>query len=337
VFRSLIHHPGGEATVLPDEGSLASFERATTWLNSAGLTPAGLRGQVVVVDFWTYTCVNWLRTLPYVRAWAAKYRHAGLTVVGVHTPEFGFEHDLDNVKTMAGRFGVDWPVAVDNDYGVWRSFDNHYWPALYLADAAGRIRYHHFGEGEYAMSEMVIQQLLADTGAGSADQELVTVDPVGLEVAADLRTLQSPETYVGYGQSSGFAQEAGARFDTPSDYTGAPSLRLNEWALAGNWTVARHAGIANSAGARIAFRFQARDVNLVMGPAQRDRPVPFRVLLDGQPPSGADGADADREGRGVLDEQRTYQLIRQRGTIEERVFEVEFESGGAEAYCFTFG
>src|SRR4029079_14339661 len=215
---SLIHHPGGEVTGLPDEGSLASFDRASAWINSEALTPAGLRGRVAVVDFWTYTCINWLRTLPYVRAWAAKYRAAGLTIVGVHTPEFGFEHDLDNVKRMSARFGVDWPVAVDNDYGVWQAFDNHYWPALYIADAGGRIRYHHFGEGEYAMSEMVIQQLLAEAGATAFDRELLTVGPQGLEVAADWRTLQSPETYLGYGQASGFAQEASARFDSAADY-----------------------------------------------------------------------------------------------------------------------
>jgi thiol-disulfide isomerase/thioredoxin len=336
VLRSLFHHPGGEATGLPDEGSLASFDRASGWLNSAALTPAGLRGRVVVVDFWTYTCINWLRTLPYVRAWAAKYRAAGLTVVGVHTPEFGFEHDLDNVKKMSGRFGVDWPVAVDNDYGVWQAFDNHYWPALYIADAGGRIRYHHFGEGEYAMSEMVIQELLADAGATDVDRELVNVDPMGLEVAADFRTLQSPETYVGYGQASGFAQADTAALDQPANYQLVP-LGLNEWALAGSWTVARHAGISREPGARIAFRFQARDVNLVMGPARGGVSVPFRVSLDGRPPSAANGADAGADGRGLLDEQRTYQLIRVAGPVVAREFEIEFDTAGAEAYCFTFG
>ncbi len=336
MLRSLIHRPAGEAATLPDEGALAPFTRANAWLNSPPLTPDGLRGRVVAVDFWTYTCVNWLRTLPYVRAWASKYRAAGLTVVGVHTPEFGFEHELDNVTKMSDRFGVDWPVAVDNDYGVWQAFDNHYWPALYIADAGGRIRYHHFGEGEYAMSEMVIQQLLAEAGAADVDRELVNVDPQGLEVAADWRTLQSPETYVGYGQASGFAQDASARFDSPADYT-AVALRVNEWALSGNWTVARHAAIADRAGARIAFRFHARDVNLVMGPADRGRAIPFRLLLDGSPVGEAAGADARPDGRGLLNEQRTYQLIRQPGPVAERTFEIEFDDAGAEAYCFTFG
>ena len=336
LFRSLIHGRPGEGAALPDEGALAPFSGATEWLNSTPLTPAGLRGRVVLVDFWTYTCINWLRTLPYVRAWATKYRDAGLTVIGAHTPEFGFEHDIDNVKKMSARFGVDWPVAVDSDYGVWQDFDNHYWPALYLADANGRIRFHHFGEGEYAMSEMVIQQLLADAGAQNLTRELVTVDPQGLEVAADWRTLQSPETYVGYGQASGFAQADAAQFDSPHEYSGAP-LGLNEWALTGNWTVARHAGIANAAGARIAFRFHARDVNLVMGPTPKDGSIPFRVSLDGRLPTGANGADADANGEGLLNEQRTYQLIRQPGPVQERTFEIEFGAAGAEAYCFTFG
>jgi thiol-disulfide isomerase/thioredoxin len=336
LIRSFAHRLGGDAAGLPDEGGLASFERATTWLNSAPLTPAGLRGRVVLVDFWTYTCVNWLRTLPYIRAWAHKYADDGLTVVGVHTPEFGFEHDVENVVRQSAALGVDWPVAVDNDYGVWRAFANHFWPALYLADADGRLRYHHFGEGEYAMSEMAIQQLLRDGGATDLKQDLVTVEPQGLEVVADWRTLQSAETYVGYGQSSGFAQQSVAAFDQPREYAAVP-LRLNEWALAGSWTVARHAGISDAAGARIAFRFQARDVNLVMSPARLGNAIPFRVRLDGQPPAGANGGDADTDGGGVLDEQRTYQLIRQRGPIDERVFEIEFLAAGAEAYCFTFG
>jgi len=336
VIRSLAHRLAGEDVGLPDEGGLASFERATSWLNSAPLTPAGLLGRVVLVDFWTYTCVNWLRTLPYIRAWAHKYASDGLTVIGVHTPEFGFEHDVDNVVRQSARFGVDWPIAVDNDYGVWRAFANHFWPALYLADAAGRIRYHHFGEGEYAMSEMAIQQLLRDGGAADVNQDLVSVEPQGLEVAADWQTLQSGETYVGYGQSSGFAQESVAAIDQPREYAAVP-LRLNEWALAGDWTVASHAGVSNAAGARIAFRFHARDVNLVMSPVRPDNAIPFRVRLDGQPPAGANGDDAAPDGGGLLDEQRTYQLIRQPDPISEHIFEIEFLAAGAEAYCFTFG
>src|SRR5262245_37487970 len=215
LIRSIAHRLAGELLALPDEGRLPGFDGATGWLNSSPLSPEALRGRVVLVDFWTYTCVNWLRTLPYVRAWSAKYGGAGLTVVGVHTPEFGFEHDVDNVTANTRRFGVDWPVAIDNDYGVWRAFENHFWPALYLADATGRLRYHHFGEGEYAAAEMAIQQLLMEAGAEGIDQELVMVDPQGLEVAADWRTLQSPETYAGYGQATGFAQDHVARFDEP--------------------------------------------------------------------------------------------------------------------------
>ncbi|HSS36230.1 MAG TPA: thioredoxin [Patescibacteria group bacterium] len=322
---------------MPIEGRLGSFDGATGWLNAEPLTPEGLRGRVVLVDFWTYTCVNWLRTLPYVRAWAAKYADAGLTVVGVHTPEFGFERTVDNVIAAARDFRVDYPIALDSDYGVWSAFANHYWPAVYIADVEGRIRYHHFGEGEYAAQEMVIQQLLLDAGATGIDQDLVVVDPVGLEVAADWRTVQSPETYVGYGQSTGFAQGDAARFDEPHGYVAPARLGLNEWALAGDWTVARHAAVSNEPGGRVSFRFHARDLNLVMGPAATGASIPFRVLLDGQPAGAAGGADVDAGGRGIVRDQRTYQLIRQSGAIADRVFEIEFLPAGAEAYCFTFG
>ena len=231
---------------------------------------------------------------------------------------------------------MDWPVAVDNDYGVWQAFANHFWPAIYLADAEGRIRYHHFGEGEYAATEMAIQALLMENGVENVDQELVMVEPHGLEVAADWRTLQSPETYVGYGQASGFAQGDVAEFGAPHRY--APvDLRLNQWCLSGEWTVARHAGMLAEPGGRIAFRFHARDVNLVMGPPAKGSSIPFRVFLDGEPATGSTGEDVDAAGRGTLDEQRTYQLIRQPGAIRERTFEIEFEAAGAEAYCFTFG
>jgi thiol-disulfide isomerase/thioredoxin len=335
LIRSLAHRLAGESLELPVEGRLASFDGAITWLNSAPLTPDGLRGRVVLVDFWTYTCVNWLRTAPYVRAWAAKYRDQGLTVIGVHTPEFGFEHDLDNVTVNVGRYGVQFPVAVDNDYAVWRAFANHFWPAVYLADAEGRIRFHHFGEGEYAATEMAIQRLLMDAGA-DVDQDLVIVEPGGLEVAADWQTLQSPETYVGYGQSAGFAQEGVVTFDGPHEYALVP-LRANEWALAGNWTVARHAGVLNESGGRIAFRFHARDLNLVMGPVDRGTPVAFRVLLDGEAATATHGDDVAADGTGSVTDQRTYQLIRQAGPITDRTCEIEFQGPGVEAYCFTFG
>ena len=334
----MIHRPAGQAAVeLPFEGRLASFDGATAWLNSEPLTPGRLRGRVVVVDFWTYTCVNWLRTLPYVRAWVAKYRDAGLTVVGVHTPEFGFEQIVDNVVAQSRSFGVDYPIAVDSNYGVWEAFANHFWPAIYIADAEGRIRYHHFGEGEYAMTEIVVQQLLLEACADGVDPELVSVEPTGFEVAADWSTLRTPETYVGYGRSAGFASTDSAQFNKPHAYPAQAGLRLNEWAPSGPWTLAQHAAVSNETGGRIAFRFQARDVNLVMGPAARGTKVPFRVLLDGKAPGGSHGFDVDDQGNGTLAEQRLYQLIRQAGHIRESLVEIEFLAAGAEAYCFTFG
>ena len=337
LLRSFAHRLAGDTTELPVEGHLASFEGATGWLNSPPLTPDGLRGRVVLVDFWTYTCINWLRTLPYRRAWAARYADAGLTVVGVHTPEFGFERDLDNIVPRSREFGVEYPVAIDSDYGVWRAFDNHFWPAAYIADGQGRIRFHHFGEGEYAMIEMVIQQLLIDNGAKGIDQDLVAVEPRGLEVAADWHTLRSPEMYTGYGQSTGFASDDAASFDRPHAYTAAARLPLNNWDLSGTWTVARHAALLNEPGGRVAFQFHARDLNLVMGPAARGASIPFRVFLDGHAAEGAYGTDVTADGRGTLDAQRTYQLIRQTGQIAERRFEIEFLEAGAEVYCFTFG
>ncbi|MFL5749557.1 MAG: redoxin family protein [Chloroflexota bacterium] len=337
LLRSIAHRLAGETPELPDEGRLAPFAGATGWLNSEPLTPEELRGRVVLVDFWTYTCVNWLRTLPYLRAWDAKYRDAGLTIVGVHAPEFGFERTIDNVVEESRRLGVEYPIAVDSDYGVWKAFANHYWPALYLADAEGRIRYHHFGEGEYGMSEMAIQQLLTDAGASGVGAELVAVEPQALEVAADWRTLQSPETYLGYRQSSGFAQGDVARLDRPAAYAAPDSLSLNYWALDSTWTVAGHAAVLDASGGRVAFEFHARDVNLVMGPVSRGASIPFRVLLDGQTVGAAGGTDVDADGNGVLDRQTTYQLVRQPGPIDDRRFEIEFLAGGVEVYCFTFG
>ncbi|MFC5788985.1 thioredoxin [Agromyces tardus] len=339
LFRSIAHRVAGDPEELPVEGRLPSFDRATSWLNTAPLSPASLRGRVVLVDFWTYTCVNWLRTLPYLKGWAAKYEDAGLTVVGVHTPEFGFERDLRNVVAQSGALGIAYPIAIDSDYGVWDEFANHYWPAVYLADAHGRIRYHHFGEGEYARTEMVIQQLLVDAGAQDVDMDLVMVDPQGLEVAADWASLRSPETYLGYGQSSGFVSEDAAYYDRRHAYAPAPATRLplNSWDLSGDWTLARHAAVGHEPGGRISFAFHARDVNLVMGPANRGAPVPFRVSIDGRPVGEAHGTDVDADGAGVVADQNTYQLVRQPGPISDRVVEIEFLGGGVEAYCFTFG
>ena len=337
LLRSLAHRIAGDEDVLPVEGHLPSFDRASGWLNSPPLTPAGLRGRVVLVDFWTYTCINWLRTAPYVKAWDAKYRDLGLTVIGVHTPEFGFEQDLDNVVAQSRAFGVDYPIAVDSNYEVWEAFANHFWPAIYIADAEGRIRYHHFGEGEYAMTEMVVQQLLHEAGAEGVDQDLVSVEPQGFEVAADWETLRSPETYLGYGRSASFASPEHARLNEPRTYPEPGELFLNEWAPSGTWTLAQHAAVVNEPGGRIAFQFKARDVNLVMGPSARGSAVPFRVLLDGHAPGGAHGFDVDDQGNGTLADQRLYQLIRQPGAVAERLFEIEFLEAGAEAYCFTFG
>lgn len=337
LLRSLAHRLAGDQNVLPDEGRLPSFDRATSWLNSEPLTPEGLRGRVVLVDFWTYTCINWLRTLPYLRAWAEKYENAGLTIVGVHTPEFGFEGDLRNVEAQTRNLGVRYPVAVDSDYGVWNEFANHYWPAIYLADAKGRLRFHHFGEGEYAMTEMAIQQLLVEAGARNVDPDLVMVDPQGLEVSADWRSLRSPETYLGYRQSSGFVAEQEEYYDRPHVYGGSRRLVPNSWDLTGDWTVASHAAVLNEGGGVISFAFHARDVNLVMGPPRAGASVPFRVTLDGHAVGGAGGTDVDADGRGVVEDQNTYQLIRQAERVADRVVEIEFLEAGVEAYCFTFG
>ena len=325
------------AARLPVEGELPGFDGATGWLNSPPLTPAGLRGQVVVVGFWTYTCINWLRQLPYLRAWAAKYSGHGLVVIGVHTPEFGFEHDPDNVRRAAADRQIEYPVATDNDYAVWTAFDNHYWPALYFADVQGRIRHHHFGEGEYQQSEMIIQQLLTEAGAAGVPRDLVSVDPRGAEVPADWAALRSPENYTGYERTENFASPGGIQPARPHRYTAPPQLRLNHWALAGDWTMGEQATTLDAAGGQLTYRFQARDVNLVMGSEAPGTPVRFRVLLDGQPPGAARGADTDGLGGGTVTEQRLYQLIRQPERITERTFQITFADPGVQTFAFTFG
>jgi len=326
------------ATVqLPIEGELPSLDSATEWLNSEPLTAAGLRGKVVLINFGTYTCINWLRSLPYVRAWAAKYKDQGLVVISVHTPEFAFEHNIDNVRRAVQDVRIEHPIAIDNDYAIWRAFDNHYWPALYFVDAQGHIRHHQFGEGDYEQSEMILHQLLAEAGMGDIDHELVSVDARGVEAAADWGSLRSPETYVGYERTENFASPAGVILDTRRVYAAPARLRLNQWALVGDWTVKRQATALNTANGRIAYRFHARDLHLVMGPAARGSSVRFRVLIDGQPPGAAHGVDVDDQGNGTLSEQRLYQLIRQPQPITDRLFEIEFLDPGAEAYAFTFG
>jgi thiol-disulfide isomerase/thioredoxin len=302
------------------EMHLPSLGGATEWINSPPLTPEGLRGKVVLTDFWTYTCVNWLRTFPYVRAWASAYGADGLVVIGVHTPEFSFEHDLDNVRRETAAFGVEYPVAVDSDYAVWQAFDNHYWPAIYLADQEGVIRYRHFGEGAYEETEREIQALLG------VDRPPVSVDPGGLEVAADWETLGSPETYLGYGRGERRAEE-------PAD-----RLRLNEWTLKGDWTTESELVRLERAGGSIVYRFRARDVNLVLAPPARGSTVRFRVRVDGGPPRDARGGDVDAEGNGAVSESRLYQLVRGgTGVDGQRTFEIEFLDAGVEAFVFTFG
>jgi thiol-disulfide isomerase/thioredoxin len=322
---------------LPVEGELPSFDGATGWLNSPPLTAAGLRGPVVLVNFWTYTCINWLRQLPYLRAWAAKYSRQGLTVVGVHTPEFPFEKDSDNVSRAVRERGISYPVATDNDYAVWTAFDNHYWPAIYLADAGGRIRYHHFGEGEYQRTEMVIQQLLREAGCAGAGHELVSVEARGAETPADWATLRSPENYTGYARTENFASPGGTVPDRPHDYAAPEQLRLHDWALSGDWTIDESAATLNTAGGHLTCRFHARDLNLVMGPDAPGTAVRFRVLIDGQPPAAAHGDDAGDDGSGTVTGQRLYQLIRQPAAITDRTFEITFLDPGAQAYAFTFG
>jgi thiol-disulfide isomerase/thioredoxin len=330
---------------LPVESRLPSFDGATGWLNSPPLTPDDLRGQVVLVNFWTYTCINWLRQLPYVRAWARRYSGQGLTVVGVHTPEFGFEHDLGNVRRAVQDMRIEYPVAIDSDYTVWRAFANHYWPALYFADAQGRIRHHYFGEGAYQQSEMVIQQLRAENGSagpwdGSSDgpgHGLVSVEAPGAEAPADWGSLRSSENYTGNERTENFASPGGAVPGKPHAYEVPAELRLNHWALSGDWTVAEQSVTLNRADGQIAYRFHARDLHLVMGPAAAGTPVRFRLFIDGQPPGPAHGADVDDLGFGTVTQQRLHQLIRQPGHITDRTFEITFLDPGVEAFVFTFG
>ncbi len=325
------------AVYLPVEGDLPSLDGATGWLNSPPLTAAGLRGKVVLIDFWTYTCINWLRTLPYVRAWAEKYKDQGLVVVGVHTPEFTIEKNVDNVRRAVKDMRIDYPVAIDNDYAIWGAFYNHYWPALYFVDAQGHIRHRQFGEGGYERSEMILQQLLAEAGIGGIGHELVSVDARGVEAAADWSSLWSPETYVGYERTENFASPGGVVWDEPHVYAAPARLGLNEWSLSGDWTMGKQAMVLNQANGRIAYRFHARDLHLVMGPAAKGTSVRFRVLIDGQPPEAGHGIDVDEQGNGTANKQRLYQLIRQPQPIADRLFEIEFLDSGVEAFAFTFG
>jgi thiol-disulfide isomerase/thioredoxin len=327
---------GSESIRLPVEGKLPSLDGANGWLNSPPLTRESLRGKVVLIDFLTYTCINWQRQLPYVRAWAAKYKDQGLVVVGVHTPEFGFEKNPDNVRTAMKAMKVEYPLAIDSDYAIWNAFDNQYWPALYFIDAKGDIRHHHFGEGEYERSERVIRQLLSEAGYSPAGPELVQPDPQGAEVAADWDDLRSPENYLGGARTEGFASPGGATGES-RNYTAPGTLKLNQWALSGVWTVTPDRASLDKASGRIVYRFHARDLHLVMGPQTRGSTMRFRVLVDGRPPGAAHGVDVDERGNGKITEPRMYQLIRQSKPIVDRQFEIEFLDPGVEAFSFTFG
>ena len=316
---------------------LTSLGMASAWLNSPPLTPAVIKGKVVLVQFWTFTCINWLRTLPYTRAWWEKYRDAGLVVIGAHTPEFEFEHDLTNVRRAATALHVDYPIAVDSEYAIWRGFRNQYWPALYLLDHNGRVRHRQFGEGEYVASERAIQQLLKEAGAGGVDEQLSAVEGHGIEAPADWSNVRSNENYVGSARTEGFSSPRFALGERRRGYTLPRALRLNEWALEGAWNVDRDRIALTQPNGRIEYRFHARDLHLVMGPPSNARPVRFRVLLDGQPPGPALGGDVDAQGNGVASEQRLYQLLRQPGPIVDRTFAMEFMDPGVEAFSFTFG
>ena len=303
---------------------LASLRGATEWINSPPLTAESLRGKVVLVQFWTYSCVNWIRTLSYARAWAENYRDQGLVVIGVHAPEFGFEHDLANVRWAADYFQVRYPIAVDNDFAIWRGFGNRYWPALYLIDGRGRVRYRHFGEGEYERTEEMVQELLAETGARDVRREVASLAPGGAELAADWGNVKSPETYVGSDRSENRVSSGGR-------------LRLNQWALDGDWTVQGQAAVSKEANGRITYRFHARDLNLVMAPKAGGKPVRFQVLVDGQPPGAAHGLDVDEQGHGTVVKPRMYQLLRQPKPVADHRFEIQFLDPGVEVFVFTFG
>jgi hypothetical protein len=317
---------------------LPSFDGATAWLNSEPLTPDRLRGQVVLVNFWTYTCINWLRTLPYLRAWWDRYRDLGLVIIGVHTPEFSFESDLQNVRRAAGAMQVTWPIAQDNDYEVWEAFANHYWPAVYLADAEGRIRHYWYGEGGYGETEREIRRLLEAAGAQTLPDGLASVKPAGIELSADFAGLKSQENYLGYQKTYGFVSNHGVSPDHAAHYTSPLELARNDWSLDGEWIITSEASVTARPDARLITSFHARDLNLVMGPVTRGaKPVPFRVTLDGQPPSEAHGDDVGGDGIGQADDQRTYQLIRQPDSTRDHRFEIEFLDKGAQALCFTYG
>ncbi|AXF18466.1 cytochrome c biogenesis protein DipZ [Paraburkholderia caledonica] len=322
---------------LPVEGAMPSLSGAVGWLNSPPLKTADLRGKVVIVNFWTYSCINCLRTLPYLKTWSSRYRDQGLVVIGVHAPEFAFEHNIANVKRAAADLGVDYPIAIDNKLAVWQAFDNQYWPAFYIVDAHGDIRYHHFGEGGYEQSEEVIRQLLADAGHTKLPAPAGAAKATGIEAAADPRDLRSGETYVGYRQAEGFASPETLAPDVLRTYTSPARLPSGSWSLDGEWNVGGERAQLAKSGGKIAYRFHARDLHLVLGPMADGKPVRFKVTIDGKPPGASHGADTDANGVGVVDEERLYQLVRQSGPVQDRTFEIQFLDSGVSAYAFTFG
>jgi len=322
---------------LPVEGQLPPLDGAVQWLNSPPLDAQALKGKVVLVDFWTYSCINCLRSLPYVKAWADKYRDQGLVVIGVHAPEFAFERNVDNVTKAMKDLGIHYPVAIDNEFKIWRAFNNEYWPAHYFADAQGRIRYHHFGEGEYAESERVIQQLLREAGASKVADGLIDAKADGVQMAPDNTDVQSPETYVGYQRAEHFVPETSLVPDKVSTYQPAAQLALNDWSLGGQWKVGPEQATASASASRIVYRFHARDLHLVLGPGADGKPVRFKVLIDGKAPQDDHGMDVTPDGSGTVTEQRLYQLVRQNGGVQDRTFSIEFLDPGASAYAFTFG
>jgi cytochrome c biogenesis protein CcdA/thiol-disulfide isomerase/thioredoxin len=331
-----LHSPAASGT--HGEGELPSLSGASSWLNSAPLTPEAVRGKVVVVDFWTYSCINCLRSLPFVEAWYKKYSNHGLVVIGVHSPEFAFEKSEDNVRRAVSDLGITYPVALDNDYAIWRAFNNQYWPAHYFIDATGQIRSHHFGEDDYDQSEQTIRQLLTEAGYTKLPlPEAAIAEANGVQAAADLAHVQSPETYVGYRRAEGFASPGGLVHDSPHSYEVPATLALNQWALAGSWAVDPEKAVLQAAPGKIEFRFFARDLHLVLGPGADGKPVRFRVRLDGAAPGANHGTDTDADGSGVIREQRLYQLIRQSGEVGQHVFSIEFEDSSTQAYAFTFG
>jgi thiol-disulfide isomerase/thioredoxin len=333
----LTAHAAESQSALGDEGRMPELDGAIGWLNSAPLTRESLRGKVVFVDFWTYTCINSLRPLPYVKSWAAKYKDAGLVVIGAHTPEFSFEHERVNVENAVRDLKVIYPVAIDSNYRIWQAFNNEYWPAQYLVDGKGRIRYHHFGEGEYGGIERVIQELLKENGATGLDGSTVSVTGVGIEAPPDIDDEDSPETYVGYGEAQNFASPERVARDSTMNYSSPMHPALNEWGLSGSWNVGKESAELQVAPGRVLFRFHSRDLHFVLAPTKDGKPVRFKVILDGAAPGENCGSDCGPDGSGEIQEPRLYQLIRQKNKIMDRTFEIEFLDPGAHAVDFTFG